>query len=419
MVGTRTRKPLTALQVKTLPAGMHADAGMRGLYLRVLPSGGRSWFLRYQLGGRRREMYLGSLDVLGLADARARAQAQRLLLLEKVDPIETRRNSRAASRHDEARATWTFKKAAEAVHQTLSPGWKNPKHAAQWLATLKTYVFPKVGARPVADVDVAAVLDVLKPIWTTKAETARRVRQRIDSVMRWAVAHGYATSNPVDAAAELLPKQRDAVEHHEAMPYTDIPTFIGTLKATDQTSARLALQFLILTAARSGEVRGATWREIDLAGRLWSIPAERMKAGRMHRIPLSEEAVSVLKWAVQRFGHEPEAFVFPGQRVGAPLSDMSMTKLMRDMKAGAVPHGFRSSFRDWCAENGVSRELAERALAHAVKDATEAAYHRTDQLDQRRPVMEAWGRYVTYTVRIKAASKPSAVPTAHHHTVIP
>lgn len=388
-------KPLSALAVKTLPVGLHADGGTRGLYLRVLPTGGRSWIFRYALANRRRSMHLGALDVLSLADARAAALDARRLLLQKVDPIEARREQRELVRQGKVRSAWTFKKAALAVHETLLPGWKNPKHADQWINTLATYAFPAIGDRPVDRIDVAAVLEVLKPIWTEKAETARRVRQRMDAVMRWSVAHGFATLNPVDAAVELLPKQRDGAKHHDAMPYGEVPAFITALDAAAETSARLALRFLILTAARSGEVRGALWHEIDMQSSTWTVPAERMKAGREHRVPLSAQAIAVLKRAAERFGQQPDSFVFPGQREGAPLSDMALTKLLRDMKVDAVPHGFRSSFRDWCAERHVPTELAERALAHTVKGKTEAAYHRTDQLEQRRPVMQQWGDFVT------------------------
>lgn len=398
-------KPLSALAVKTLPVGLHADGGTRGLYLRVLPTGGRSWIFRYALANRRRSMHLGATDVLSLADARAAALDARRLLLQKIDPVDARREQRALLQQGKVRSAWTFKKAAFAVHETLAPGWKNAKHAAQWLATLETYAFPSVGERPVDRIDVAAALEVLKPIWTAKPETARRVRQRMDAVMRWAVAHGYATANPIDAATELLPKQREAAKHHDAMPYAEIPEFLADVEAAAETAARLALRFLILTAARSGEVRGALWHEIDLRSATWTIPAERMKAGREHRVPLSTQAIAVLKRAAEHFGQDLDSFIFPGQRAGAPLSDMAMTKLLRDMEVGAVPHGFRSSFRDWCAEHGVSRELAERALAHTVKDLTEAAYNRSDLLEQRRPVMQGWGNFVMQPIQAACDAK--------------
>ena len=385
--------PMTALTVRRKGPGLHSDGEVRGLYLRVTDHGSRGWLLRFMLRGRRRDMWLGSSSELSLAEAREAARSARKLIKAKVDPIEHRRRDQAEAVRLDGLRTWTFTKAAQAVHETLAPGWKNEKHAAQWIATLQSYAFPKIGEKPVGEVDVAAVLDVLRPIWTAKPETARRVRQRIDAVMRWALAHGYATTNPVDAAAELLPKQRDIVEHHEAMPYADVPAFVKSLQAIEESSSRLALEFAILTAARSGEVRGATWGEVDTKAATWTVPAERMKASREHRVPLSKQALAVLKAAANRSGSDPDSPIFPNP-FGKPLSDMALTQLMRGLERTETVHGFRSSFRDWCAEHEVPRELAERALAHAVRDATEAAYHRTDQLEQRRPLMAHWGAFV-------------------------
>jgi len=386
--------PMTPITVRKAGPGLHSDGEIRGLYLRVSDHGSRGWLLRYMIRGRRRDMWLGSSSELTLAEAREAARAARKLIKAKVDPIEHRRRDQAEAVRLDGLRTWTFTKAAKAVHETLAPGWKNPKHGEQWINTLSSYAFPKIGEKPVGEIGVAEVLDVLRPIWTTKAETARRVRQRIDAVMRWALAHGYATTNPVDAAAELLPKQRDAVEHHEAMPYADVPSFVKSLQAIDESSSRLALEFAILTAARSGEVRGATWSEIDTKAATWTVPAERMKASREHRVPLSKQALALLKVAAKRAGTtDPAAPIFPNP-YGKPLSDMALTQLMRGLERTETVHGFRSSFRDWCAEHKVPRELAERALAHAVKDATEAAYHRTEQLEQRRPLMAQWGAFV-------------------------
>ena len=385
--------PMTPITVRKAAPGLHSDGEVRGLYLRVSEHGSRGWLLRFMLRGRRRDMWLGSSSELSLAEAREAARSARKLIKAKVDPIEHRRRDQAEAVRLDGLRTWTFTKAAQAVHETLAPGWKNEKHAAQWIATLQSYAFPKIGEKPVGEVDVAAVLDVLRPIWTAKPETARRVRQRVDAVMRWALAHGYATTNPVDAAAELLPKQRDTVEHHEAMPYADVPAFVKSLQAIEESSSRLALEFAILTAARSGEVRGATWAEIDTKAATWTVPAGRMKASREHRVPLSKQALAVLKAAANRSGSDPDAPIFPNP-YGKALSDMALTQLMRGLERTETVHGFRSSFRDWCAEHKVPRDLAERALAHAVKDATEAAYHRTDQLEQRRPVMAQWGAFV-------------------------
>lgn len=384
---------MTALTVRRAPPGMHSDGEIKGLYLRVSDAGSRGWLLRYMIRGRRRDMWLGSSSELTLAEAREAARTARKLVQAKVDPLDQRRRDQAEATRQEGLRSWTFQRAAEAVHETLLPGWKAGKHADQWINTLTTYAFPKIGDKPVGAVDVAAVLDVLRPIWSTKGETARRVRQRLDAVMRWALAHGYASSNPVDAAVELLPKQRDAVEHHAAMAYKAVPAFMVKLRALELSASRLALEFTILTAARSGEVRGATWDEIDTEAASWVIPIERMKAGRAHRVPLSAPALAVLELAAQKWGRLPGAPVFPNPK-DKPLSDMALTQLVRGQGVKETVHGFRSSFRDWCAETGVPRELAERALAHAVADTTEAAYHRTDQLEQRAPVMARWGAYL-------------------------
>jgi integrase len=391
---TMGKKALSAIGVKRLDARMHADAACRGLYLRVAPTGARNWILRYQVNGRRRDMGLGGLPDVGLADARERAADLRKLIRQKVDPLEHAGGERKQVERQQKAAAWTFSKCAEAVHETLAPGFRNPKHSAQWLSSLATYAFPLIGDKPVSSVDVAAVLEVLRPIWTTKAETARRVRQRMDTILEWAVAHGYAEKNPVSAASVFLPKQREAAEHHAAMPHAQVPAFITDLRALALAPGRLALEFLILTAARSGEVRGATWAEVELQAKLWTVPAERMKAGREHRVPLSPQAVAVLEQAAAASGMRGDALIFPSGQTGKALSDMTLSAVLKRMKIDATPHGFRSSFRDWCAETGVSRELAERALAHAVKDATEAAYHRTDQLEQRRPLMHTWAAYL-------------------------
>lgn len=390
----KEKTPLSALDVRRFGPGLHQDLEVKGLYLRVTDSGARGFLMRYMLAGRRRDMWLGSTRETTLAQARDDARAARRLLKEGTDPLDMRHREKAARKRQAGLAEWTFAKAAEAVHETLRPGWKNAKHAEQWINTLSTYAFPKIGERPVGDIAVGDVLDVLRPIWNTKAETARRVRQRLDAVMRWAVAHEYATTNPVEAATTLLAKQRAAVEHHAAMPYKDVPAFLAALDARTPSSGALALKFAILTAARSGEVRGATWGEIDLRARVWTVPAERMKAGREHRVPLSDAAAKMLG-ALQVSAKHIGGFdlVFPGSK-DKPLSDMTLAAVLKRMKVDVTVHGFRSSFRDWCADNGVSRELAERALAHAVADKTEAAYNRTDQFEQRRQLMQAWAQYV-------------------------
>lgn len=395
MGGRIGKRPLSAVRVKNAPAGMHQDGGSRGLYLRVSETGARSWIFRYSRDGRRRDMGIGPVDLVPLAEAREKVLELRRRLLQGVDPLAERDAGRRAQTVAEARARWTFKAAAEAVHETLAPGWRNPKHAAQWIATLEAYAFPAVGDMHVGAIGVADVVEVLRPIWTTKAETARRVRQRIDATMRWAVAHGHAAVNPVAAAVELLPRQRDQVEHHAAVAVADMPAFWQALAEREPAAAVLALRFAILTAARSGEVRGASWSEVDKKARTWTIPAERMKAGREHVVPLSDAALAVLEQAGELFDTDPNKPIFPSPLKGRTLSDMALGAVLRRMQVEATAHGFRSTFRDWCAESGVAREVAERALAHAVKDSTEAAYSRTQLIEQRRPVMVAWAAFLT------------------------
>jgi integrase len=380
---------------------MHQDAQTRGLYLRVTDAGTRAWIYRYMLDGKRRDMGLGPVELVSLAEARIAAADARRQVHRKIDPLAARDAERSSTRRVQAVRAWTFKRAAEEVHETLRPGWKNPKHADQWINSLAAYAFPKLGELPVGGVDVAAVVDVLRPIWVDKRETARRVRQRIDAVITWAIAHGYASTNPVDAAVALLPKVKKAVQHHEAVPVAGARAFWTALGKLEPFPATLALRFAILTAARSGEVRAATWSEIDLEVRLWTVPAERMKAGREHQVPLSDQAVAVLEVAAAQFGREAAALLFPGPRKGRPLSDNAFTALLGRMKVEATAHGFRSTFRDWCAETGVSRELAERALAHVVGDDVEAAYNRTALLEQRRPLMARWGAYLVNAKKVE------------------
>lgn len=389
----KARKPikgLTALDIGRAKPGLHSDGEVKGLYLRVTDTGARGYLLRYMIAGRRRDMWLGSTREITLSQAREDAREARRLIRSKIDPLQRRHAEQAENRRQLGLAVWTFRKCAEAVHETLAPGWKNSKHAEQWINTLKTYAYPKIGEKPVGEIVVADVLDVLRPIWTTKQETARRVRQRLDAVMRWAIAHEYAATNPVGPAVELLPDQKKAVEHHAAMPHADLAAFVAQLRQAEPVAGNLALLFTILTAARSGEVRGATWGEIDLKKRVWTLSAERMKSSRPHRVPLSRQAVALLKEARKRFGDSD--LIFPGTK-GQPLSDMTLGAALKRRGLAYTVHGFRSSFRDWCADTGVSRELAERALAHVVADKTEAAYHRTDQFEQRGPLMQAWADY--------------------------
>jgi integrase len=361
---------------------------------------GSKWTLRYTspITGKRRDAGLGTFPETSIAEAREKALAMRKLIDNGEDPIDQRNREREAAAV--AAAALTFEKAARQVHTELKPGWKNEKHAAQWISTLETYVFPKLGSRKLDAISPGDCADVLRSIWLTKSETASRTRQRMHAVMQWAWAHGHITANPLSVVDHLLPKQSAKPEHQPAIPWREVPKFV-TAHLTEHKpgdSTRAALLFLILTAARSGEVRGATWDELDLHAGVWNIPAARMKAKEPHRVPLSAKALTLVKTLKRTQLHDTLVFPSPQEKV---LSDMTLTALLRRVKAEsdtpgrfATAHGFRSSFRDWASEHGYARDLAERALAHTVANKVEAAYHRTDLLEQRRPLMEAWSRHV-------------------------
>lgn len=395
---------LTALAVERVrdKAGMHADGG--GLYLQV-KNGGASWILRYQLNGRTRYMGLGPLALFGLRDARAKALDAKRLRYEGTDPLEAKRQARIRARLDAAKAI-TFQQAGERYIAAHKAGWQNAKHADQWTNTLATYAAPVIGAFPVQAIDTALVLKVLEPIWTAKPETASRVRGRIEAVLDWAKARGYCEGeNPARWKGHLdhlLPARARVrqVEHHAALPYGEIASFVAALRQQEGVAAR-ALEFAILTAARTGEVLGACWSEIDIATKIWTVPAKRMKGRREHRVPLSKRALFILE--DMRPGHaahgqdETEGFVFPGAKRGAPLSNMVFLMLLRRMGcADLTAHGFRSTFRDWAAERtAFPSEVAEMALAHTVGDKVEAAYRRGDLFEKRRRLMEAWATFCT------------------------
>ncbi len=352
---------------------MHGDGG--GLYLQVTPSGARTWIFRFKLGGRAREMGLGPTHTVSLAEAREKARECRKLVLEGIDPIEARNAKRAEARLAAATAM-TFEQCADRYIEAHKAGWKNPKHAAQWPSTLQTYVYPVFGSLPVQAIDVGLVMKVLEPLWTVKPETASRVRGRIESVLDWATARGYRQGeNPArwkGHLENLLPARSKVakVKHHAALPYSEIPDFVAGLREQEGIAAR-ALEFLILTAARTGEVIGAKWAEVDLEARLWVVPGERMKAGREHRVPLSEAVIAILRPLSEARTGE---FVFPGGRPVKPLSNMAMLKLLQRMGRGDLTaHGFRLSFSDWCAEQtNFPAEVREMALAHTVSDKVEA-----------------------------------------------
>ncbi|MGI4976256.1 MAG: tyrosine-type recombinase/integrase [Janthinobacterium lividum] len=393
----RTLHRLTARTVTAAKPGMHADGG--GLWLRV-QTGGRAWLFRYKspVTGRERLMGLGRTADVPLARARATAAEARQVVAAKRDPLTERRAAAVVQAGDQQ----TFQQAAEAYIESQRPGWRNPKHAEQWTSTLTQHAFPTLGKLPVGQVGTEDVMRVLEPIWTQIPETASRVRGRVELVLDYAAAKGWRSGdNPArwrGHIAHMLPKRSrmSKVKHHRALPYKQIAQVMAVLAASDRRSA-LALRFLVLTAARSSEVRGATWSEIDLVERTWTVPGERMKAGNEHRVPLSSAALEVLQLARERGEGQGSPYVFLGRIAGCGLSDVAMSKALH-FAAGSdsTVHGLRSTFRDWCGEmTDHPGDVAEMALAHAVRDKVEAAYRRGDLFEKRRAMMEAWAGFVT------------------------
>ncbi len=385
-------------------AGYYPDGA--GLYLQVSESGTKSWVFRFMLSGRAREMGIGSAQAFSLEEARASRDKQRRLLSEGLDPIEARKAERARNAMDQAQAK-TFKDCAEAYIDAHRSGWKSAKHASQWENTLETYTYPRIGALPVHAIETGQVREVLAPIWDKKRETAVRLRGRVEKILDWATALGYRTGpNPARWRGhldKLLAKdqRRHRTQHHAAMPFDCIGEFLVKLRDQEGIAAR-ALEFLILTAARTGEVIGMRWPEVDLDAAVWTIPAERMKGSREHRVPLSPAAVVVLQALP-----DGEGFVFAGRTSARPLSNMTMLKLLERMGRDDVTvHGFRSTFRDWASERtSYPREVCEMALAHAISDETEAAYRRGDLFEKRRKLMAAWADFVnTPAVAARVAS---------------
>ena len=380
-----------------------ADGTVSGLRLHPGKDKGRGkWLLRFVSPetNKRRDMGFGVYPEVSITEARKAAASARDLIRDGVDPIDAR-NTNAQARQRDAQAL-TFEKAAREVHEDLKPGWQNPKHAAQWITTLETYVFPHIGNRKVENLKARDFAEALRPIWLKKPETASRVKQRCSAVMDWCAAQELVGANPVGVVTRLLPKQassRERVVHQPAMPWQMIPDFIeNVLGAGKPSLSKTMLEFLILTAARSGEVRAMTWDEVDLDAAVWTVPAARMKAKNAHRVPLSDRAVEILKAQKDAAAHSTLVFPSPSGRIP---SDMILPKFLRDKEVEssepgrtATAHGMRSSFRDWASERGYQRDLCERALAHTISNQAEAAYHRTDLLDQRRDMMEAWANHV-------------------------
>ncbi len=382
-----------------------------GLALRIDAKGNKRWIQRLTIGGKQRNMGLGTWPEVSLDEARALALVNWQAVKQGRNPIEEKRIAQGGGGMPNLT---TFADAARRVIALREPTWSNPKHAAQWESSLKTYVFPFIGDKPVGEVTPADILAVLEPIWTAKPETAARLRQRMEVVFDYAITAGKRTDNPARTVASALPRQRRAKAHHPAMPYAQLPSFVKALRTSPgDLITRLALEFLILTAARSGEVRFMTWAEVDFGAATWIVPAARMKARKEHRVPLSRRALAVLE-EVRHLGKGSE-LVFPSRK-GDPLSNMAFTMLLRRHAEGdAVPHGFRSSFKDWTLEQTrFPWAVVETALAHTLGSATESAYARSDLFNQRRELMEAWARHCA-----RGRSNPPAKTVSHGATPDP
>lgn len=388
-------KEMTAAQVRQLSRpGIHAVGGAAGLVVQVKESGAKSWLLRTIVGGRRRAIGLGAFPDVGLGQAREDAKEMRRKIRDGIDPAVERRDRRQAL-VDANAARLTFDEAARMYIAAKRHEFKNPKHVKQWESTLATYASPVVGKLPVSEIELQHIVSILEPIWYTKTETAARLRGRIENVLAWATTSGYRKGdNPARWRGHLdtvLPKPSKVakVQHHRALPVDDVGTFMVAVRQREGMAAR-ALEFVVLTATRSGEVRGATWDEVNLSERVWTIPAERMKSGREHRVPLSDDAVRLLE-NLPTF--ENSSYVFPAAR-GGKLSDMSLSAVMRRMELDATPHGFRSTFRDWCSEHtSYPHEVIEMSLAHVIPDKVERAYRRGDLFKKRARLMAEWAKH--------------------------
>ena len=372
---------LTAAFVRTITKpGKYGD--QHGLILRVLPTGSKQWIWRGTVRGKRADYGLGGYPYTSLAEARQAAFEHRKLARAGGDPRALRRS------------TPTFAEATEKVIAIHRDAWRpGSKSEAQWRTSLRDYAMPRLGQTSIDEITTSDVMAVLLPIWTSKAETARRVRQRIGTVMKWAVAKGYRPDNPAGGAiGAALPKNSGTRKHFRALPHSEVGPALDTVRASSAWAlSKLAFDFLVLTAARSGEVRGARWEEIDFESATWTVPAERMKAARKHRVPMSTQALEVLRQAEGLA--DGTGLVFPSP-TGRILSPSTLSKLLRELGIRAVPHGFRTSFRIWCGDAGVAREVAEAALAHVIRDKVEAAYARGTLFARRREVMEAWSDYL-------------------------
>ncbi|KAK0336422.1 hypothetical protein LTR94_008936 [Friedmanniomyces endolithicus] len=386
MWGAHREKRLTAANVRFLDQpGMYADGN--GLYLKVESKDTKRWIQRIVINRQRRDIGLGSVALVSLAEAREKALENRKSARAGGDPLAAKRLSQAIL---------TFKEAAETVHALNKPTWRNRKHGDQWINTLDKFAYPFIGNKRVNTITSADILGVLSPIWNSHPETARRVKQRIGTVMKWTMAKGWRTDNPADAVAQGLSKHdRSKVQHRKALPYDKVADAIEIVRSSDAGMVtKLAFEFLVLTATRSVETREARWSEVDLDKKLWTIPASRMKAKKEHRVPLTDRCLAILEEA-KALKQANSDLIFPGTREDRPLSDMTLSKLMKELAIPAVPHGFRSSFRDWAGEaTAHPREVIEFALAHVIKDKAEAAYARSDLFDKRRTLMEDWTQFI-------------------------
>ncbi|WP_175760199.1 tyrosine-type recombinase/integrase [Burkholderia anthina] len=406
---------LSALRVaKEVTPGHYSDGG--GLYMQIADSGARSWVFRFKLNGRVREMGLGPLSRVSLGEARKLAVGYRDMVRDLIDPIFARREQQRRQLLDiSPDANVTFREATEAFIRAHEPQWRNNKHVQQWVNTLKTYAYPVIGEVRVRDIDTAMIVRILQPIWTKKAETARRVRGRIKAILDAETVLGHRIgSNPARYADHLqlvLPrsKKRSQVKHHPALPWEDLPAFVRELELRPRRAARV-LHLLILTATRTNEVRFARVDEFDLGSRVWTIPGDRTKSGRSLRVPLCTRAVEIVRTALPKAKY---GYLFPGCTEGRPLSNMAMLSLLKRMSySGITVHGFRSTFRDWVAEcTDYPDSLAEEALAHVITSQTIAAYRRRDQLERRRLMMEDWGAYCSSGRMVEEPMAPAMPQT--------
>lgn len=398
----RIAKELGALEVKRLAApGYHAVGGVSGLMLQITLSGAKSWVLRVTVGAKRREIGLGAYPGVGVALARAKAQQARDEIMSGLDPVAARVTARESIRQqqiEEKAMQWTFRSCAEAYIKLRAPGWRNAKHASQWANTLETYAYPTIGDLLVRNINIGHITSIMEPHWTTKNETINRVRNRIELVLDWAKVRKYRTGeNParwkgnLDKAGFAERNKVAPVTGHRALEAAEMFGFVERLRKVKGYGAR-CLEFVVLTACRSGEARLATWAEIDLATKTWTVPGDRMKSGRLQRVPLTDDVIKLLESLPRMDGTD---LIFPGMKKDKPISEMTMTKVMRSMGVDAVPHGFRATFSSWCASStAYPSEVREMALAHAIKDGTVAAYQRSDLFEKRRNLMADWAKFI-------------------------